>query len=340
MKWIKYTIETTTEAIDLISDMLNDLGVQGIEIEDNVPLTEQETKGMFIDILPELPPDDGTARVSFYLSADPETKDAVFQCGDAPRKNEEPELAEEELLKAVREGLEELRAFCEVGSGVITRSETEDKDWMTAWMENFKPFTVGDILIRPTWEEVPEEHADKLCITIEPGTAFGTGSHETTQLCIRQLAKYIRPGMEILDVGCGSGILGITALKLGAAHAVGTDLDEAAITGTLENAGFNGLSEKDFHVILGNILSEEAVQEEVGMERYDLAVSNILAPVIVLLSAEIARHLKPGAIWISSGIVAEKEEDVVAAIHARPELEILEICHQGEWVSVTARKRN
>ena len=339
MKWKKYTIETTTEAIDLISSMLAELGIQGIEIEDNVPLTEQETKGMFIDILPELPPDDGTARVNFYLSADEETKKATFQCGDAPRQNEEPEMSEEALLAAVRQGLEELRAFCDIGSGEIRESETEDKDWMNSWKEYFRPFAVGDILIKPTWEEVPPEHADKLCITIEPGTAFGTGTHETTQLCIRQLEKYLRPGMEVLDVGCGSGILGIAALKMGAGHAVGTDLDESAITGTQENAALNDLTEEDFHVILGNILDDPAVQAEVGENRYDLAVSNILAPVIVMLAEEIAAHLKPGAIWISSGIVEEKEADVIAAVKARPELELLEVTRQGEWVSVTARKR-
>ena len=193
MKWKKFTLETTTEAVDYLGSLFEDLGIEGMEIEDHVPLTEKETKGMFIDILPELPPDDGTARVSFYLDEDADT---------------------EEILNGVREGLKELRAFVEVGAGTITASETEDKDWINNWKQYFKPFTVDHILIKPTWEEIPKEHEDKLLIQIDPGTAFGTGKHETTQLCIRQLVHYVKPGMKVLDLGTGSGILGITALKL------------------------------------------------------------------------------------------------------------------------------
>lgn len=172
MKWKKFTLETTTEAVDFLGSLFEDIGIQGMEIEDNVPLTEKETKGMFIDILPELPPDDGSARVSFYLDED---EDAAA------------------VLEKVREGLEELKPFVEIGKGTITASETEDKDWINNWKQYFKPFTVDHILIKPTWEEIPEEHKDKLLIQIDPGTAFGTGKHETTQLCIRQLEKYIRP---------------------------------------------------------------------------------------------------------------------------------------------------
>lgn len=339
MKWKRYTIDTTTEAVDLVSEMLSELGVSGIEIEDNVPLTESETKGMFIDILPELPPDDGSAKVHFYLSADEDTRNATFGCGDAPRQVEEPAMGEKELLEAIRSGLEEIAVFMPVGSGRITVSETEDKDWMNSWKEYFRPFAVGDIWIRPTWEDVPEDASPSQVITIEPGTAFGTGTHETTQLCIRQLEKYLQPGMKVLDVGCGSGILGITALKLGASSAVGTDLDESAITGTQENAALNDLTAEDFRVILGNILDDAAVQESVGFETYDLVTANILAPVIVMLTGEIARHMKTGAVIITSGIVAEREQDVLDAFAARPEFELLEVTRQGEWVSVTARKR-
>ncbi len=338
MKWKKFTIDTTTEAVDFISEMLSEKGIEGIEIEDSVPLTESETKGMFVDILPELPPDDGRARVSFYLSADSETRDAVLPCGDAPRRVQEPEICAEELLAQVREGLEEIRVLCEAGSCEITESETEDQDWMNSWKEYFKPFTVGDILIRPSWEEIPEEYADRLCVTIDPGSAFGTGSHETTRLCILQLIKYIRPGMEVLDVGCGSGILGITALKLGAGHAFGTDLDESAVAGTKENAARNGFSEADFTVLSGNILDDPSVQEKVGDGRTDLAVANILAPVIVGLIREIPRHLKPGALFVTSGIVEEKEAEVVQAFRQSPDFEILEITRENEWVSVTAQK--
>ena len=318
MKWKKFTLETTTDAVDYLGSMFDDIGIEGMEIEDNVPLTESETKGMFIDILPELPPDDGTARVSFYLDEDEDT---------------------EEKLKAVREGLEEIRQFVNIGTAKITESETDDKDWINNWKQYFKPFTVDHILIKPTWETVPEEHKDKLLIQIDPGTAFGTGMHETTQLCIRQLEKYVTPDSEVLDVGTGSGILGITALKLGAKHVFGTDLDENAITAVGENLEANGIAPEQFKVVQGNIIDDKTVQDEVKYEYYDIAVANILADVIIMLQKEIPVHIKKNGIFITSGIIDMKEEAVKAAFEANDAFEIVEITHQGEWVSVTARKK-
>ena len=266
MKWKKFTLTTTTEAVDLISYTLDELGIEGIEIEDNIPLTEKETKGMFIDILPELPPDEGVAKVSFYLDED----------DDIPA-----------MMAKVKEALEELKPFTDLGACTFAESETEDKDWINNWKQYFKPFTVDHILIKPTWETVPEEHKDKLLIQIDPGTAFGTGMHETTQLCIRQLEKYVTPDSEVLDVGTGSGILGITALKLGAKHVFGTDLDENAITAVGENLEANGIAPEQFKVVQGNIIDDKAVQDEVKYEYYDIAVANILADVIIMLQKEI-----------------------------------------------------
>ena len=311
MKWKKYTLTTTTEAVDLISSMLDEIGIEGIEIEDNVPLTEQETKGMFIDILPELPPDEGVAKVSFYLE-------------DASR--------EAEILKQVREGVEELRAFVDPGAGTVEISETEDKDWINNWKQYFKPFTVDDILIKPTWETVPPQDQDKLLIQIDPGTAFGTGQHETTQLCIRQLKKHVKPGDRVLDVGTGSGILGITALKLGAGEVFGTDLDENAITAVGENLEANGISQDRFRAVQGNIIDDETLQKEAGEGCWDIAVANILADVIIPLQKEIPAHLKDGGLFIASGIINMKEQAVREAVEANPLLEITEIHHQGEWV--------
>lgn len=318
MKWTKFTLKTTTEAVDLISSMLDEIGIEGIEIEDNVPLSESDTKGMFIDILPELPPDDGTARVSFYLE----------------------DLSElERILSEIEEGLDDLSQFVDVGERTIAMSETEDKDWINNWKQYFKPFTVDDILIKPTWEEIPEEHKEKLLIQIDPGTAFGTGMHETTQLCIRQLRKYVTGESVILDVGTGSGILGIAALKLGAKQVFGTDLDENAIVAVGENLEANDIKPERFPVVQGNIIDDEKIQEQAGMGCYDIAVANILAPVIIMLQGEIARHLKPGGIFITSGIINMKEQDVREAMEANEELEIIETTYQGEWVSITARKR-
>lgn len=309
MKWKKFTLETTTEAVDYLGSLFEDLGIEGMEIEDHVPLTEKETKGMFIDILPELPPDDGTARVSFYLDEDADT---------------------EEILNGVREGIKELRAFVEVGAGTITASETEDKDWINNWKQYFKPFTVDHILIKPTWEEIPPEHKDKLLIQIDPGTAFGTGMHETTQLCIRQLEKRVKKGEQVLDVGTGSGILGIAALKLGAGHVRGTDLDENAITAVGENLASNQISPEQFEVIQGNIIDDKRIQDWAGYEAYDLVTANILADVIIPLVDVIPAHLKKGGYFITSGIINMKEEAVKAAFAANSAFEVEEITYQGE----------
>lgn len=318
MKWKKFTLTTTTEAVDLISCTFDEIGIEGIEIEDNIPLTEKETKGMFIDILPELPPDEGVAKVSFYLDDDENV---------------------DEMLKKVDEALEELKMFTDLGPCTIEASETEDKDWINNWKQYFKPFTVDNILIKPTWETIPEEHKDKLLIQIDPGTAFGTGMHETTQLCIRQLQKYVNSDTKVLDVGTGSGILGITALKLGAKEVFGTDLDENAITAVGENLEANGISTDRFKVLQGNIIDDKSVQDIAGYECYDLAVANILADIIILLQKEIPVHIKKGGIFITSGIINMKEEAVKAAFAANDAFEVIEVTYQGEWVSVTARKK-
>lgn len=318
MKWKKFTLTTTTEAVDLVSSLFDEIGIWGIEIEDNVPLTEMETKGMFIDSPLELPPDDGVARVSFYLDD-----------GDD----------EETILNKVHEGLSELKMFTDLGAATIEKSETEDKDWINNWKQYFKPFTVDDILIKPTWEPLPKEHEDKLLIQIDPGTAFGTGQHETTQLCLRQLKKYITGDTRLLDVGTGSGILGITALKLGAKEVFGTDLDGSAITAVGENLEANGIDPDKFRVLQGNILDDKAVQDAVGYECYDVAVANILADVIIMLQKEIPVHIKKGGIFITSGIIDMKEKAVMDAFAANDAFEVIDVTYQGEWVSVTAQKK-
>lgn len=318
MKWKKFTLTTTTEAVDLVSSMLHDIGIEGIEIEDNIPLTEKETKGMFIDILPELPPDEGIAKVSFYLDGGADVA---------------------EVLGKVDDGLDELSMFTDLGIRTIAAGETEDKDWINNWKEYFKPFTVDDILIKPTWEPVPEEHGDKLLVQIDPGTAFGTGMHETTQLCIRQLKKRVDKDTLVLDVGTGSGILGITALKLGAKEVWGTDLDENAITAVGENLEANQISTDLFHLLQGNIIDSKDVKNWAGYGKYDVAVANILADVIILLIHEIPAHLKKGGYFITSGIINSKEEAVMEAFARCEALEVREVTRQGEWVSVTARKK-
>ena len=317
MRWNKFTLKTRSEVEDIVISTLAEAGVEGVEIEDKVPLTEQDKQQMFVDILPDGPADDGIAYLNFYLD---EKED------------------KEELLANVKDALEELRMFVDIGEGTITESQTEDKDWINNWKQYFHQFYVDDILIIPSWEEVKPEDKDKMIIHIDPGTAFGTGMHETTQLCMRQLKKYVKDGMEILDVGTGSGILSIAALKLGAGHVVGTDLDPCAISATRENLEANQIPEGSMDVMIGNIIDDKAVQDQVGYEKYDIVTANILADVLIPLTPVICHQMKPGALYITSGILDVKEDVVVKAVKDAG-LEVLEVTHQGEWVSVTARKQ-
>ncbi len=328
MKWKKFRIKTTTEAEDIIISTLYDIGLEGAQIEDKVPLTAMEKEQMFVDILPEGPEDDGIAYLSFFVE---EAEDGSLLMNGAP-------ASEEEILASVKEELDALRMFCEIGEGSVTVDETEDIDWINNWKQYFKQFYVDDILIIPSWEEVKEEDKDKMIIHIDPGTAFGTGMHETTQLCIRQLKKYVTQETELLDVGTGSGILSIIALKMGAKHAIGTDLDPCAVPAVEENKEVNSIPAEDFEMMIGNIIDDKEVQDQVGYEKYDIVVANILADVLVPLTPVIVNQMKPGGIYITSGIIDMKESTVVEAVKAAG-LEIEEVTYQGEWVSVTARKQ-
>lgn len=319
MKYVKVAVKTTTEAVDLVSNLFDDLGIEGVQIEDNIPLSEEDKKAMFIDILPELEPDDGSAVVSSYI--DPETTEI------------------NELVKQIEEGLEELSLFVNVGDKKVIAEETDDKDWLNNWKEFFKPFRVADdIVIKPTWEKLEEVNANDLVIEIDPGTAFGTGSHETTRLCILGLRKYITSETKLLDVGCGSGILSIIGLKLGAEYATGTDIDPAALTATYENVEVNHIEKEQFQVIAGNIIEDTKMQEEINVFQYDIVVANILADVIIPLSKTLKELMRPGAIFISSGIIDMKKAEVEEAILAN-DFEILEVNEMGDWVSFVARKK-
>ena len=316
MKWNQLRLKTTTEAEDIVSSMLADLGIEGVQIEDKIPLTQSDKEQMFVDILPDIPEDDGCAYLTFYLDED---------------------VDKQELLLKVRQELEEMRSYLNVGECTIEESQTEDVDWVNNWKQYFHQFYIDDILVIPSWENVEAKDSDKMVIHIDPGTAFGTGMHETTQLCIRQLKKYVTEDTEILDVGCGSGILGMLALKFGAKHSVGTDLDPCAIDATYENMDNNGISRDQYEVMIGNIIDDKAVQDKVGYEKYDIVAANILADVLVPLTPVIIHQMKKGGIYITSGIIEDKEDVVVKAVKEAG-LEVLEVNHQGEWVSVTARK--
>ena len=234
MKWNQFRLKTTTEAEDIVSSMLADLGIEGVQIEDKIPLTQQDKEQMFVDILPDIPEDDGVAYLTFYLDPD-----------------------------------------------------------------------------------------------LDAGTILA--------LCIRALRKYVKNGDLVLDVGCGSGILGMLALKFGAGHSIGTDLDPCALDATHENMEVNGIAKDQYEVMIGNIIDDKDVQDAVGYEKYDIVLANILADVLEPLTPVIVHQMKPGAVYITSGIIEDKETVVTEAVKAAG-LEVLEVNHQGEWVSVVARK--
>ena len=320
MKWTKLMIKTTSEAEDIIISTLYDIGLEGAQIEDKIPLTPLEKEQMFVDILPDGPEDDGIAYLSFFVE-----------------ESDENPVDTDEMVANITRELDDLRNFMDVGEGTIMVSETEDIDWINNWKQFFHQFYIDDLLVIPSWEEVKPEDQDKMILHIDPGTAFGTGMHETTQLCIRQLKKYITPETELLDVGTGSGILAIISLMYGIHHAVGTDLDPCAVEAVRENMQVNHIAPECFDMMIGNIITDKAVQDKVGYEKYDIVVANILADVLVPLTPVIINQLKPGGVYITSGIIDNKEQTVRDAVEAAG-LEVIDVTYQGEWVNVTARK--
>ncbi|MFR8768052.1 MAG: 50S ribosomal protein L11 methyltransferase [Eubacterium sp.] len=321
MKWNKYRLKTTTQASDFVCSILIDLGITGMEVEDNIQLTEEEKKAQFIDYLADLPEDDGTAYVSFYTEEDSQDAD------------------NEKLLDTLREKLKEAKSFLDVGEGTIEKTMTEDVDWVNNWKKYFKSFTVDNFFIKPTWEELDESHKNMEMIEIDPGTAFGTGKHDTTQLCIKQLIKYVKPGDKVLDLGCGSGILSIVAKKLGAAEVTMTDIDPAAIEAVGENFAVNKMLMDDVEVLAGNVLEDTKMQKKFETEKYDIVVANILADVIIPIAGIVDRFLKPNGIFISSGIIYMKEDDVKEAVKKNENLQLTDVVKQGDWRAVMAKSQ-
>ena len=252
---------------------LAEVGIEGVEIQDKQPLTDEDKAQMFVDIMPEGPADDGIAYLNFYLEEDADT---------------------EAILKDVKAALEDLRSFVDIGEATITESQTEDKDWINNWKQYFHQFYVDDILIVPSWEEVKAEDKDKMILHIDPGTAFGTGMHETTQLVIRQLKKFVKPGMEILmwnrkwnpgnrctEAWCQ--VMWLVQILIPVQFRQYTENKEA-----------NQIEEKSFDMMIGNIIDDKEVQEQVGYEKYDIVTANILADVLVPLTPVIVAQMKKG----------------------------------------------
>jgi len=326
MKWNVIRIRTTNDVTDYLAGILFDLGFTGIEVTDTVQLSEQEKKAMFIDFLPEMDESDKTAVVTCYTEENVDPGQAISQ---------------------IREELEEYRAILNPDAVSFETGVTEDTDWINNWKQFFKSFSVDeDIYIKPTWEPMKEEFMDKLVIEIDPGTAFGTGSHETTRLAIANMKKYLKPGDRLLDIGTGSGILSVIGMKLGAGKAIGTDIDPIAVRVAGENAEANGLSvfagavsevpDGSVAFYTGNMLDDEAFCVPFSEQKYPIVVANILADVIIPLAPVVRRFLLPGGVFVCSGIINLMEEKTKKALTDLG-YEILNEERMNDWVSYAVR---
>ena len=319
MGWNRITISTVTGAEDMLSYELTELGACGVEVEDRVPLTEEEIREMFIEVLPDhQEPDDGRALLHCYFDESENLEDVTIRI--------------EEMLNRVK-------SFMDIGDGTIEYGFTKEEDWINNWKQFFKPLRLDDtIIIKPTWEELPDQREGDVVIEIDPGTAFGTGSHETTRLCIAGLKEEIRPDTVMLDVGCGSGILSVIALKLGAGKTVMTDIDPRAVTAAEENMEVNHIDRDQYEVYGGNVLDYMDFARSLGEHRYDLVAANILADVILPLIEIADLFLKEDGAFVISGIIDTKEQEVLDKLE-RYGFEAVKTRKLKEWVSVTAKKR-
>lgn len=345
MKWVRFRIKTNTDAEDIIISDLYDIGLEGAQIEDKVPLSPLDKEQMFVDILPDFGDDDGTAVLNFFVEMDDdgllilggEPEAGTMTIGAANTAGDIRKVSKEEVLAGINEVLDDIRSYMDIGEGTVEVSETEDIDWLNNWKNFFHSFEVDDILVIPSWEDVPEGDTHKFVLHIDPGTAFGTGMHDTTQLCIRNIRKHVKEGDRLLDIGTGSGILAILGLMFGAGFAYGTDLDPCAEEAVRENCENNGIAQESFKLVIGNIASDEDIQNDAGVGTYDIVVANILAEVLEVITPCVPKMLREGGIYITSGILNEKESIVTAAME-KAGLKVLDITRQGEWSSVTAVK--
>lgn len=328
MKYISCKISTTTDAEGLIAYLLDDrLGIDSVEFIDNVPVDDSEKEGGFFEELqPDLAADDGSAIVQFYL-------------------DENVDISS--IKKGVAEIFDELNQNnpgFPVGSGELEISVSDDSDWKDKWKEYFHAFVIGDLLIRPSWESREESllnigkssHDINHEIVIDPGMAFGTGSHESTRLVIEAMQKYLREGDEILDAGTGSGILSIAALLYGAEKTDGTDIDEDAVKTAYENVKENGLEGKaDFFA--GDIGTDEALRNKLSFGHYNIVFANILADIIIDMKDALYEATAPGGLLITSGIIDFKEKEVLDTLLSIG-FRHVETNHDGEWVSIIFEK--
>ncbi|MGI6071493.1 MAG: 50S ribosomal protein L11 methyltransferase [Lachnospiraceae bacterium] len=322
MLWNKYTIKTTTKDADIVSAVLTDFDISDIQIEDNIRPADEEINGMYADFVKELPENDGTCFISFYEE---------FQ------EDEASVTAQNVRIEAVRQGLKEAGEMLGLAPMEFNAGIEDSTGWENKWKEFFKPFMVGDIVIKPTWEKLPEEMEGRAVVNIDPGMAFGTGLHETTRMCLKCLSKYMKKGDRVIDLGCGSGILSIGALKTGASEVLAVDIDPLATAVAAENFEVNEISLNTYIIHTGNVLCDPVIQRYYSEHKGDIVLANIIAEVIEPLAADVHNYMNPGAVFIAGGIIDSKEELIAAAVNANPRLELVQVLSDGDWRSVIAR---
>jgi ribosomal protein L11 methyltransferase len=309
MKWIEVQIKTTTEAVEAVSNILYEVGVGGLAIEDPN------------DIILQTANDDWDFIDSSLLDQDFE---GVIVKGYFP---ESEDLIDK--IELIKQNVEKIPLYnLDKGLGEVTTTEVYEKDWAHAWKKYYKPKKVAkNVVIKPSWEEYIADK-DDIIIELDPGMAFGTGTHETTIMCIQQLENYVKSGSTVFDVGCGSGILSVAAAKLGARRVIGVDLDELCVKVSKDNIKINNVEDL-VEIRHGNLL-------DVVNEKAEVVVSNIIAEIIIILSKDIKKFLKNNGVFIASGIINEKIGSVKQAL-IEENMEIVEIINMGEWACIVSK---
>ena len=321
MDWIKVTVYTTTEGIEPVSGRMMQLGITGLVIEDENEFNDflEETKDAW-DYVDEnlIQKMSGETRVIAYISDD---------------------VSGRELLSAIKSTMCELSDMDtdkKFGRLTVELEGTKTEDWANAWKQYFHAMEIGEkILVKPQWEEL-REPTDRVVFNINPGMSFGTGSHETTQLCLTQLEKYITPDCCMLDLGCGSGILSVVSLLLGAKEAVAVDIDPNCIDTAYENSDMNGIDRDRYTVISGNVLTDPDVKEIISKHKYEVVAANIVADVIIGLAPAARLYMKEGGVFITSGIIDGRQEEVKSALIDEG-FEVVAMDRRKDWWSIVCK---
>lgn len=307
-RWVEITVITTSEAVEAVSAIFYDAGAAGVAIEDPRDVINSNTSPRDWDYIDDrlLPEDTGEVKVKGYLPS-----------GDSMNN----------VVESIKKAVDMLDEYgLDKGRAAVLVKEVKEEDWANSWKEYYKPFKIGEnIIVKPSWEDYDVKPGD-VVLELDPGMAFGTGTHETTRMCIELLEKYMLKGSDVFDIGCGSGILSIAASKLGAGKVTGVDIDEVAVKASMENINISRVD--NVEVIHGNLL-------DVIKDRADIIVANIIADVIVKVCEVIPGFLKPRGVFISSGIIKDKAEDVKMALKNNG-FNIIEVREMGEWVAIAA----